>query len=55
MNGSQLAEKTEREDEFVVEAVQRGLRSRFYETGRFSPSRETGVHRFHELVAESLA
>lgn len=55
MNGAQLAEKTEREDEFVVEAVQRGLRSRFYQTGRFSPARETGVHRFHELVAGALA
>lgn len=54
MNGAQLAEKTEREDEFVVEAVQRGLNSRFYRSGRFSPSRETGVHHFHRLVAAAL-
>ncbi|MEM1358824.1 MAG: SRPBCC family protein [Bacteroidota bacterium] len=55
MNGAQLAEKTEREDEFVVEAVQRGLRSRFYPGGRFSPKRENGVHRLHQLLAQSLA
>ena len=51
MNGAQLAEKTEREDEFVVEAVQRGLRSRFYPGGRFSPKRENGVHHLHGLLA----
>jgi choline monooxygenase len=54
MNGAQLAEKTEREDEFVVEAVQRGISSRFYTAGRFSPTRETGVHRFHELVSRAM-
>ena len=54
MNGAQLAEKTQREDEFVVEAVQRGLASRFYNTGRFSPKRENGVHAFHRMVAEAM-
>ena len=54
MQGDKLAEKTEREDEFVVEAVQRGLNSRFYKSGRFSPKREKGVHYFHQLIAESL-
>lgn len=54
MQGDKLAEKTEREDEFVVEAVQRGLRSRFYKSGRFSPKREKGVHYFHRLVGEHL-
>ncbi len=54
MQGDKLAEKTEREDEFVVEAVQKGLRSRFYRSGRFSPKREKGVHYFHQLIAEHL-
>lgn len=54
MNGAQLAEKTEREDEFVVEAVQRGLRSRYYQTGRFSPARENGVHALHRKMASAL-
>ena len=40
-----LLDKVEREDEFVVEGVQKGLKSRYYTAGRFSPTRETGVHR----------
>lgn len=54
MNGANLAEKTEREDEFVVEAVQRGLGSRFYPGGRFSPQRESGVHALHRMLARAL-
>lgn len=42
----------EREDEAVVEQVHIGTRSRFYQAGRFSPTRETGVHHFHRLVQE---
>jgi choline monooxygenase len=42
----------EMEDEAVVEAVQRGVRSRLYRAGRYSPTRETGVHHFHRLLAE---
>jgi choline monooxygenase len=55
MNGANLAEKTEREDEFVVEAVQRGISSRFYQAGRFSPKREKGVHALHGMIAAALA
>ncbi len=51
--GSSL-DRVEREDEVVVEAVQRGLRSRLYRRGRFSPTRESGVHHFHRLLAERL-
>ncbi len=54
MEGDKIAEKTEREDEFVVEAVQRGLNSRFYKAGRFSPKREKGVHYFHQLITQYL-
>jgi choline monooxygenase len=43
-------DKVEREDEDVVEAVQQGIRSRFYPGGRFSPAREQGVHHFHRLL-----
>ena len=42
----------EMEDEAVVESVQRGVRSRLYGAGRYSPTRETGVHHFHRLLAE---
>lgn len=38
---------TEMEDEAVVESVQKGLKSSIYNRGRFSPTREQGVHAFH--------
>ena len=50
-----LLDKVEREDEFVVEGVQKGLQSRLYKNGRFSPTREQGVHHFHGLIAEYLS
>ena len=48
-------DRVEQEDEAVVEQVQKGIRSRLYERGRYSPSRETGVHHFHRLLAGMLA
>lgn len=47
--------RVELEDEAVVEAAQRGVRSRLYRRGRFSPARELGVHHFHRLLAAELA
>ncbi|HVU59126.1 MAG TPA: aromatic ring-hydroxylating dioxygenase subunit alpha [Puia sp.] len=44
----------EMEDEEVVEAVQRGVRSRFYSHGRYSVTREQGTHHFHRIIAELL-
>ncbi len=49
-----MLDKVEREDEFVVENVQRGINSRFYTTGRFSPTREKGVHHFHMLLSRFM-
>jgi choline monooxygenase len=48
-------DRVEAEDEAIVEAVQRGVRSRLYGRGRYSPSRERGVHHFHRLLVEFLA
>ena len=45
----------ELEDEAVVESVQKGIRSRFYSHGRYSPTREQGTHHFHRLIAEFMA
>jgi choline monooxygenase len=47
-------EKVQREDEFVVENVQKGVNSSFYKAGRFSPTREQGVHHFHRLLEKFL-
>lgn len=43
-------DRVEREDEAVVEQVQRGVKSRFYDKGRYSVRREDGTHQFHRLV-----
>ena len=48
-------DQVEQEDEAAVKAVQRGLRSRLYESGRYSPQHERGVHQFHRLLAGALA
>lgn len=47
-------ERVELEDEAVVESVQKGIRSRFYSHGRYSPAREQGTHHFHRLIAEFM-
>ena len=44
----------EMEDEEVVEAVQKGIRSSFYKQGRYSVTREQGTHHFHRLICEAL-
>ena len=44
----------EMEDEAAVLSVQRGVRSRFYRSGRYSPQHERGVHQFHRLLAQAL-
>lgn len=44
----------EMEDEEVVEAVQRGVRSRYYTHGRYSVTREQGTHHFHRIIASIL-
>jgi choline monooxygenase len=47
--------RVEMEDEEVVESVQRGVRSRLYHRGRYSPRREVGTHHFHTLLARETA
>jgi choline monooxygenase len=47
-------DKVEKEDEEIVENVQRGVRSRFYKNGRYSVTREQGTHHFHRLLAEFM-
>jgi choline monooxygenase len=47
-------DRVEHEDEAIVEAVQRGVKARLYRGGRYSPSREQGVHHFHRLLCAFL-
>ncbi len=50
----EFSDEIQREDIAVCEAVQRGLRSRTYETGRYCLRRESGVHHFHRLLVRFL-
>jgi choline monooxygenase len=47
-------DRVELEDEEIVEQVQRGVESRLYDRGRYSPSGEVGTHHFHRLLAEFM-
>ncbi len=49
-----VAHQVQMEDWGVCEEVQRGLRSRSYDTGRFSVKREAGGYFFHQLLARTL-
>ena len=51
--GSDL-DKVELEDEEIVQQVQKGVSSRFYQHGRFSPTMEKGVHHFHTLISNFI-
>jgi len=46
-------DKVEAEDQEIVEATQRGVSSKSYERGRYSPSKEKGVHHFHRILTYS--
>jgi choline monooxygenase len=49
-----FSDQIQQEDIVLCEQVQRGLRSRSYTAGRFSPRRENGVFHFQSLVREYL-
>ncbi|CAN5530464.1 SRPBCC family protein [soil metagenome] len=49
-----FSDEIQQEDIVLCEQVQRGLRSRAYDTGRFSAKRENGVYHFQSLVSEFL-
>ena len=45
-------DKVEAEDQVVVESCQQGVSSLAYDRGRYSPTRETGVHHFHRILTQ---
>jgi choline monooxygenase len=49
-----IANRVQDEDEGICKSVQRGLRSRAYETGRLSVRREAGEQLFHQLLYADL-
>jgi choline monooxygenase len=49
-----FSDEIQDEDVEICETVQRNLRSRVYDRGRYSATRERGVHHFHSLLHEFL-
>jgi choline monooxygenase len=49
-----FSDEIQLEDIDICEAVQRGLAAPSYDTGRYSPQRENGVHHFHGMYAEMM-
>lgn len=50
----QFSDEIQREDISICEAVQKNLRSRSYQRGRFSAKQEKGVHAFHRMYAAAM-
>ena len=50
----EFSDEIQAEDVNICETVQRNLRSRVYDRGRYSAKRENGVHHFHSLLHEFL-
>jgi phenylpropionate dioxygenase-like ring-hydroxylating dioxygenase large terminal subunit len=50
-----FSDEIQQEDIALCEHVQRGLKSRSYDRGRFNPKRENGVYHFQRLVSEFLS
>jgi len=50
----EVSEAIQEEDRVICKSVQRGLRSRAYDTGRLSVRREAGAHLFHKLLHADL-
>jgi len=48
-----FSDEVQQEDIAICERVQVGLESGAYHAGRLSPTREVGLHHFHELVRKS--
>ncbi len=46
--------RVELEDQTVVHAVQRGVRARSYQHGRYAPVAEAAVHHFHRMLVNSV-
>jgi len=46
--------QVEYEDQDVVRSVSKGIQSRYYDRGRYSPTHEKGVHYFHQLLSKFI-
>ena len=54
-SGDASLNTVELEDQSVVLSVQRGIKSRLYQSGRYSADHELGLHHFHLLLEKTLS
>jgi choline monooxygenase len=47
-----VLDTVEHQDQWVIEEVQKGMASSAYNRGRYSPTREQGVHHFHRMLTQ---
>ena len=53
-NTDSSLDKVEKEDQEIVLSVQKGIKSQFYNRGRYSAKYEKGVHYFHRLICKHI-
>ena len=46
--------RVELEDQKIVQNVHQGIKSEFYNRGRYSVKHEAGVHHFHRLICKHI-
>ena len=49
-----VLDTVEHQDQWVIEEVQKGMASKAYDRGRYSPSKEQGVHHFHRMLSQNF-
>jgi choline monooxygenase len=47
-----ILDTVEIQDQQIIELVQKGMKSKAYDRGRYSPTREQGVHHFHKMISQ---
>ena len=50
-----VLDTVEHQDQWVIEEVQKSMTSAVYNRGRYSPTREQGVHHFHRMIDRFLS
>ena len=46
-----ILDTVEIQDQNIIEQVHKSMRSKVYDRGRYSPTREQGVHHFHRIIS----
>ena len=46
-----ILDAVEIQDQEIIEQVNKSMRSKVYDRGRYSPTREQGVHHFHRMIS----